>query len=81
MANNSKDSDQWSPATVLEFSRMTIRKSLNNKDPGKWNPGEVLEFLEINKVGFFIEDKYIDIIRQNEIAGYSFFQLTKERLY
>ena len=51
----------------------------NKNLPGNWSPAEVLEFLAANKEGFFIDEKYIDVIRINEVPSYIFFNLNRQR--
>ena len=52
----------------------------NKKLPKDWSPKEVLEFLYANKERYFIDEKYIDVIRTNEIPVYIFLNLNRQRL-
>lgn len=52
----------------------------NRNPPGQWSQAEVLEFLDANKAKFFIDEKYINIIRSNEVPGYIFLDLNRKRL-
>ena len=77
----SEDSDSavaLNTADAVDIPYVVTKPS--NKHPFNWKRADVLEFIDTNKEGYDLDDEYIRIISQNQVAGRALLGLTRAEL-